>query len=251
MRAARKGQIAARYAMAAAFSLTAVLASGCVGERAFFISANYSQCVPGDAENAVGLSVGTLDTQGAPWIVSSGRGYLLYPELRNDMLASAGTDGEPERNRLILRRFEVDLDLGVLGQGVGVPAQLTSFAVPATGLIEPGGSLLVAGVPLVPAALVDILSRKQLPTGGGLITAKVQAVADHNGSDLKSLEFEYPIQICSGCLMVSNVAADCPPTQPAATSNACGHPQDDKVFCCANGATCYSQAELSALPAAP
>lgn len=244
MRAARKGQIAARYAMAAAFSLTAVLASGCVGERAFFISANYSQCVPSDTETAVGLSVGTLDLQGA-------RGYLFYPELRNDMLASAGTDGEPERNRLILRRFEVDLDLGVLGQGVGVPAQLTSFAVPATGLIEPGGALVVAGVPLVPAALVAILSGKQLPIGGGLITAKVQAVADHNGSDLKSLEFEYPIQVCSGCLMVSPVSADCPATQPAATSNSCGLPQDEKVFCCGNGATCYSQAELSALPAAP
>lgn len=245
MRAARKWRIAARCTMAAALSLAAVLASGCVGERAFFISSNYSQCVPAGTESAVGLSAGTLDLKGQ-------QGYLFYPELRNDMLATAQSDGEPERNRLILRRFEVDLDLGALGSNVGVPSQLTSFAVPATGLIEPGGALLVAGVPLVPAALATILAGKQLPIGGGLITAKVQAVADHNGSDLKSLEFEYPIQVCSGCLMSVDPAAACPSIRPAAaTSNSCGLPQDDKVFCCndpALGQRCYTQEELNALP---
>ncbi|MCK5799926.1 MAG: hypothetical protein KAI47_22200, partial [Deltaproteobacteria bacterium] len=88
--------------------------TGCVEERSFFITTNLSQCAKStDGEGGSGgLAFGVLD------ISPSGTqlGYVFYPELQNDMVSSSSGDQEPERNRLLLRRFEVELDLGTLGE---------------------------------------------------------------------------------------------------------------------------------------
>jgi hypothetical protein len=250
---------AARTWLLATALVSLATLSGCVDERAFLITQNTSPCVTQQTTAGGGVTAllsGVLD------ISSRGtrQGYFFSPTVVNAMLPSEDVDGEPERNRLRLKRFDVELNLGELGKRNNIPSQLTSFSTLVSAVIEPAGTAEIQNVKILPDAMLPFITT--LPPGGrDLIVATIQAVADHNGSELKSIEFEYPIEICDGCLVFPLGKDDgfCPTEKPYGVSlpfNECGLAQDQPTTCClqkSGGLTfgrCFTETDLDALPTA-
>mgnify|MGYP001825943600 CR=1 FL=1 len=195
-------------------AVVAVLASGCVDERAFYISEIRSPCLTGMVSN------GLLDVAGK-------EGYRISAIIMNDLLSSTGTDQQPERSRLAVRKFMIKIDLGQAG-AANAPSELTDFEIPVSGTITPGGTAEIGYFPVVPAALVAYLN---FPSGHRpMIVATIQVEAEQNGSTVESAEYSFPIELCSGCL-VRDVGG-CPTEDDTYTTNSCGLPQDEPVTCC-------------------
>lgn len=230
------GRIGVLAIVAGASILSSV---GCVGQRNFYISGNLSPCANADELKGTGSGSGssssTLVLSSGVLDISAGQGYRLYPQLVNELPKSANADKQPERNRLFLKRFEVDLDLGQLGGG-NVPSALTSFDLPNAATIEPGGKLR-AVIKIIPDQLVAMLT---IPSNvRPIVIANIRAIAEHGATDIESREFRYAVELCKGCLIQD--IGDCSKLsgqsstqkdQLAQAANACGHPQDDRTVCC-------------------
>ncbi len=154
--------------------------------------------------------------------------YLFFPLIENN-LSGGGLASDP--NQIQLTGF--DVDIGTIGPTTAAAAQvlasadpaLLHFQVPWSGGVSSGGGQLSAAVNAVPVALA-----MQLASSGGLDTSpaltlnlKIQARGTTNsGRSLVSDPFNFPVQVCNGCL-IANVAP-CPyrpvnarqPVQPGA-----------------------------------
>ena len=232
----RSRQMSTKRTIAATLTLgLAVLATGCIDEaRVFYIRQNQ---VP-----STGCQVATATTVYNPMgqlDVAVGMGYMLYPLLENALTSSASGDGEPERNALTLKGFDVEIDLQGMENAGGmgsVDADKLKFWVPASGYLPPGGKL--AGIiKVIPDWLADIMSRgpikPQKPPGGWpVVYVIVTAVAAKTGSEVESSTFVYPIEICNECLVDKRKV--CPDTDKDKTvlANYCGLPQDSAITCC-------------------
>lgn len=223
-------KVAVVWLIAAVGSLTA-----CVDERSFTIVQNQvpeEGCMIPGVEGDVYRPAGVLDVQGR-------MGYRLFPLVRNDLPSSVAVDGQPERNTLYMRRFEVELELGDADPG-GVPAELTTFDVPTSASLAPVQTRSSA-VKIIKEELLDMLqvSKDFRPT----VLAKVQAVAEHAGTDIKSTTLVYPVEICDGCLVTVLSACPGPDDEVDIPANPCGLAQDQAVACCndpARGFVCLS-----------
>ncbi|MBW2733491.1 MAG: hypothetical protein JRH20_13980 [Deltaproteobacteria bacterium] len=214
--------------------------TACVDERAFFVTGNASEC--SETAGTVNLAGGVLDVNG-------GYPYFFFPSVRNDLVPTQSEDGEPERNILNIEGFEVNLMMP--SEFGAVDSSLTETFSYASGIVEPGGTASFTNVPILSAELVQQLS---FPDNvQPVIVAKIRAQASHNGSTLKSVEYNYPIRLCRGCLIAD--LGDCPSTRPVGVvTNACGFPQDAPVVCCNQAVSgvkvCLDTAQLAALPLA-
>lgn len=160
--------------------------------------------------------------------------YFFFPLLENN-LTSTGTN---DPNQIQMTGF--DVDISTVGPTTPAAAQvlanadpaLLHFQVPWSGGISSNGGQLSASVQAIPVALA-----MQLASMGGLGTSpdltlnlKIQARGMTNsGRSLVSDPFNFPVQVCNGCL-VGNVAP-CP-YKPANAGNACNPAQDEIVDCC-------------------
>lgn len=225
-----------------ALLLAASTLGGCVDERAFYMTLAASACDSSGRTPARGI----LDVNGKV-------GYRIYPNLQNDLTATAGS--QPERNRLVLRRFEVDIDVSGLGPDAAARVRAQSplsFDLEATAVIQPASSVSLSGVPIIADSLIASL---EFPTNISpvVIVSKIRAVADHNGAEIKSVELSFPVELCRGCLITDlGACADLKqPSQGASVTNECGLPQDTRVGCCDTTAPtprCLTKDEISALP---
>ena len=196
--------------------------SGCIDDyRSFFIRQNQvpsSGCV-------LNTTTTTFNTRGRLDVLMK-TGYWLFPLIENHMGVTKSGDGDPERNTLIMRGFEIELDMQEIP---GAYANfLTDRFEPISGYLPPG-SKMSAAVKIIPDELVQTLNipRNYTP----VIMATVRAVATQNGSTKRSSAFVFPVEICNRCLV------DFRETCPAATdktikTNVCGYPQDLPVTCC-------------------
>jgi hypothetical protein len=221
--------------------------SGCVDERSFYMTTAVSPCVSDGLERVRG----TLDVRG-------GQGYAVPLTMTNQLLPTA-IDGEPERNRLVLKRFEVDLDLSILNNLNSsetldsIAAGHRSFDVLATAAINPSASVTINGVPVIPTGLVRNLKYPS-ELEEFVILVKIRAVAEHNGAELKSAEFEYPVLLCRGCLVTDlGKCSGIGSAQANAVTNNCGLPQESRVACCdldSSNPVCLNKDDLAALTGA-
>ena len=202
---------------------TTAMGAGCVeDDRTFFIRQNQvpaTACVVA-ATTTIYNPRGTLD-------VSAKAGYWLYPLMENNLKPSTSSDGQPERNTLHLRGFEVEIDLGQIpGE---YPKDLLNFYDPTSGYIAPGSK--VAGkVKVIPDRLVQLLN---IPKGiKTLVMVSVRAVAKRSGSDQESSTFIYPIDLCNGCLVDMRNTCPDPKKDTTILTNYCGTPQDEPITCC-------------------
>lgn len=192
---------------------------------------------------------GTLDVS----IVQPGFGtaYELFPLIENNLPAAANNGKDP--NQIQLTGF--DVDISVLGTTTAAAAQvmqsastsLLHYRVPWSGGISSGGGQLSAAVSVVPVDLAEALA-----TNGGLsaspsltLNVRVQALGTTvNGTSMTSDPFNYPLQVCSGCL-VGNVGP-CPfKNAPANAGNTCNPAQDDVVDCCTDNGALICPATVS------
>lgn len=215
---------------------TSAMSTGCVeDDRTFFIRQNQIPLTACQTTTTTSLynPRGTLD-------VSAKLGYWLFPLMENNLKPSASVDGQPERNSLHLRGYEVEIDLGQIpGE---YPGDLLKFYDPTTGDINPG-SKLDGKVKVIPDRLVQMLN---IPKGlKPLVMVSIRAIAKRSGSDQESSTFIYPIDLCNGCLV--DMRNSCPDTKTDKTilTNYCGTPQDSPVTCCAKAGIidCYETAK--------
>ncbi len=241
-----------KTAIALALLLSAVVGTGCVDEaRIFYIRQNQvptSGCKVAPT-TAIYNPMGVLD-------VSVNMGYWLYPLLENALTATSTGDGEPERNALIVKGFEIQLDLQGMEKtkGWGVDTDRLKFWLPASGYLTPGGKL-TGRIKVVPDWLAKQMGAQNggpvkaqaQPGGWPVIYAVVTAVAAKTGSEVDSAVFVYPIEICNGCLVdkrskcVEDLTKD-----KTVLYNYCGLPQDLPVTCCPNkkAFACYQSSSL-------
>jgi hypothetical protein len=184
-------------------------------------------------EETVYQGSGTLDVS----IVRSDfhSAYLFFPLIENN-LPGTGTPNDP--NQIHVTAFDVDITtIGSATPGAqqvmsSADPALLHFQVPWSGGVSSNGGHISAAVEAVPVDLaVQLASAGGLGSGPGLrLNLKVAARGTTNsGRSLVSDPFDYPIEVCNGCL-VGNVAP-CP-YKPANTGNPCNPAQDDVVDCC-------------------
>jgi hypothetical protein len=206
--------------------------SGCVDDnRMFFIRQNQapgSSCTVDTSASAAALWGGIFDLK-AP-----GFDYLMNPLVENQMLSTVG-DKQPERNRLHMLRFDIELEL----EGAG---SLGESSHDVAGVIDPNGTAVFAGVPVIPA---QVASQLQLQPGQQrLLRVKLRAIADRSGDDMESAEFIFPVTLCNECIV--DWKDQCPASDSTedVLTNACGLPQDSPVTCCRtadNAVACLSK----------
>ena len=170
--------------------------------------------------------------------VSVGQGYWLYPLMENALTSTTTGDGEPERNALTLKGYEVELDLQGMEKTAGwnVKQEQLKFWLPASGYLGPGGKLAGAARVIpdwLAAKMAGPVKAQAQPGGWPVIYAIVTAVAAKTGSEVESAVFVYPIEICNGCLVDKRTSCPADPSKDKnLLSNYCGLPQDTPVTCC-------------------
>lgn len=224
-------------ALSGAFVLVALTLAGCGRVPGQFEILNDQIPVPGPicmipTDTTVYMGEGMLDVS----IVQAGfpSAYLFFPLIENN-LPSTGTANDP--NQVQISAFDVDIStvgnatpgaLQVMNDNQG----LLHFRVPWSGGVSSGGGKISAAVEAVPVSLA-----LQLAGAGGLgvspgltLNLRVQAVGTTNsGRSLTSDPFNFPVEVCNGCL-VGNVAP-CP-YRPSNAGNSCNPAQDLTVDCC-------------------
>lgn len=202
--------------------------SGFVGcaqdENGFFIQQNQ---VPTDTceittDEKIYRSEGRLD-------VAAGKGYYIYPLLRNYYVSTSAKDGQPEKNNIHLRRYQVELDLSQLaGQyDPQAAAPYVNFTTFTSGMVQPSGGSTASRIKAISDELVKIL---KIPEGvKPIVFVKLRAYGTRSDEEVESGEFVYPVTLCNKCF-VTMLSAPPAADQPI-TSNPCGLPQDGYTTC--------------------
>jgi hypothetical protein len=211
-------------------AIAAPTGNGCVqAESPFFIrSAKVLSCETTTADSD-DLAAGVMD-------VRYSCNYTAFLELGNQLVRRGDPDKlQTETSRISVTSFDVEV-LGVDG------AQLSAFSLPATGFVDPGNGT-EPGYGLSGTTLVDgkgaLGARAQLQANqGGFITARLVAYGRTLGGDgVKTRPFDFPINVCDGCLCSVPADDDC--VMAADTPKAaCFIPQDAPFDCRFIGADC-------------
>ncbi|HXJ21542.1 MAG TPA: hypothetical protein VMT03_15060 [Polyangia bacterium] len=177
--------------------------------------------------------------------------YLLFPLIENNLPGGPSAGHDP--NQIQMTGFDVDLSVIGTASAAALTVMQTAdpsllhYRVPWSGGISSGGGQVAALVSVVPVELAA-----ELATNGGLgtspsltLNARVQALGTTtNGTSMTSDPFNYPIEVCSGCL-IGNLGP-CPyKTTPTNLGNVCNPAQDAVVDCCTDNGTLICPAVVS------
>lgn len=174
--------------------------------------------------------------------VSLGKGYRLFPLLRND-LPTKKPAGEitdrPDPNMLDMRRFDVEVQLA----DAAISPDRLEFSQKTSGVLLPDDRR-ASIVEILPGDLARELQASSIEE----LTVKVTAIAETGlKNPLRSIPFIYPLRLCNGCLVtVIDNCADAVDIAAGVSGNVCGIPQDGPLLCCndANrGTVCFATDE--------
>lgn len=213
-------------------------------------------CVDGNADSAFSIlhvvpaETGCVFSTGGDAILPAGTidvaapgGYLLAPEIRNDLILG---DAEAEITKTIFltgAKVEIDFYDTALFSAAEVSAfeteGLTRFLSPFGASLPPDGATAVIPFEAIPVELIRAIGDK-LPqrTEGGppprtTLDLHVRMVGTRGGSDVESNVFRYPVQVCDGCLIsVLGQCATLPTTTPVRPGGFCQLGQDGVQDCC-------------------
>lgn len=162
--------------------------------------------------------------------------YFVFPLIENNLPPSAGNSIDP--NQIQLSGFNIDIGtIGVVPDSVSTVLQgssLLHYQTAWSGGIDSGGGKISASVEAFPVALAQ-----QLAASGSFGTEpsvvfnlKIQALGTTNsGRSLQSDPFDYPVEVCAGCL-ARNLGPCRSAATPANLGNGCNPAQDEPVDCC-------------------
>lgn len=171
---------------------------------------------------------------------SSLQGYVFTPVLQN-FSVDEGTGGSGQI--AILHGATVDIsfyDPDLFDDATVADFRtegLTHFRVPYSGMIEPGGTASMV-FEIVPADLLaEIQPLLDEPNERVLLNVGVSVDGAINSGSFETKVFNYPVEVCDGCL--GSVVADCSALPmdyvPTRTGGACNGLQDSVVECCQSG----------------
>ena len=176
--------------------------------------------IPTDSAGAF-LSRGIID-------VNSTGGYLFTPLVLSDA----------EANEVAARRFfaeGADVDIEFVGANIptvsgGLESSI-SFRTLISGSIDASATSTFAFEIVSPALLADLVD-DVTPTNPVQLVASVKLVGNLEGNDVESNTFNYPVEVCSGCL--TNVIGACEGLEETDISSggACNPAQDGITDCC-------------------
>jgi hypothetical protein len=197
-------------------------------------------CTVPKAPTSIHRSSGTLDLALPD---GSAPAYYLPVAVANN-LDSSGSTPATEMNNLTLTHFTVELSAPNVDWPRACPATFDTLAV--TDLLGPGTT---AGISL--NVITPSHAQCLLPYVTGtplLVTATIWAKGRHGGTNITSLPFVYPIEVCAGCLQQGYSDPTLKPYQYPAAPPLCsaltganpyaGDPcfppgQDAQILCCA------------------
>ena len=173
--------------------------------------------------------------------------YLMFPLVINNLSPSAGSG--PDGNEIDVKSFAVDIGTSkqsylppkvqslfdTLNQNPGSSDYaLLHYSLPWAVTISSGGGLAATAVDAFPVEL----AQRVLATGdvnasstSMLINIRVRVFGSTNTQDMESDPFDYPVYVCDGCLVASNLSCPVMGTLPS-PGNPCNIAQDDPVDCC-------------------
>jgi hypothetical protein len=202
---------------------------------------------------------GTVDLA----LVSAGAesAYFMFPLVINN-LPGSGPEG-PDANEIDVHSFAVDIGtskqsylppsvaslFGTLNEHPGSSDYaLLHYSLPWAVTISSAGGLAATFVNAFPVPL----AQRVLATGdvgisssSMVVNVRVRVFGTTNTQDMESDPFDYPINVCNGCLI--HALLPCPFTSPPSfTGNACNLAQDSLVDCCSLNGSLVCPAIVSA-----
>jgi hypothetical protein len=209
----------------------AMLASGCTDAgTSFFIVQNQVPepgCVIPSTLTANFLSRGRIE-------VAADAGYLFTPVVQSQVTDSA--TGQATRILFVegadvTLRFQNGLysesEISALNQN-----GLSNFRQAFSGSLFPGGTTSF-GFEIIPQAMLDGLGGKLGAGETTVVTAEVVMFARLDGGTVEAEPFNYPVEVCDGCLLADRGAcAELSPDFVASTGGTCQTLQDFPLDCC-------------------
>ncbi len=213
---------------ALALSLGACTAGN--GDEAILVTKNVT---PGDgctftsSASEPGLFHGTISSL-------SDRSYRLHPQMQSRI---SGVEGRDEQRTIITKGAHVDISFANPADQVG-DASLLHFDSLFSAPVFPNGGITDGAFDIVPADLIKAIRDAKGTASFRLeLIVKVVVYGDMSGSDVTSQEYQYPVTVCSDCV-VNVLAEKCPVTEALTNlGNPCNPFQDGMVDCCMTDAT--------------
>ncbi len=208
---------------ALALSLGACTAGN--GDEAILVTKNVTPgvgCTFVSATSEASLSHGMISAL-------SDRSYRLHPQLQSRI---SGDQAHNEQRTIITNGAHVDIAFADASEKVGADALLhfdSLFSTP----VYPNGGITDGAADIVPADLIKaIKDAKGTAAFRTELIVKVVVFGDMSGTDVTSQEFQYPVTVCSDCV-VNVLPAACPATVALVNpGNPCNPYQDGTVDCC-------------------
>jgi hypothetical protein len=223
-----------------------IMAPACAdNESSLFIRAVQvpdDMCVfPAPGNDDVGLLNGRLDVRL--------RSTYVAAMIVGNQLVRRGDEEQIRTETSRIHLYAADVTVLDSGQAAiqRADGSEASFEVPVTGFVDPGSGS-EPGYGTASALFIDSATADQLRAQIGaqgvadIIVSVILRGRTLGGSELESGEFQFPIQVCDGCLLTASVADD--PASPARDCDnvmdlddnlLCAPGQDDPVDCCRLG----------------
>jgi hypothetical protein len=228
-------------------SLTTALALvGCADNGDEGMTVINNTAVSGDSCSLSGDPAQPFKSHGEIFALSPA-GYTLTPLISSRIRADTSggmsmTPPDPLQRTIFLKGADVTLTLKAVSietNGAFTVTQpdslLGQFSVLFSGSLPPSGSVNV-GFEVITAAML----RQVVQTSGvnlstsdlqAEVLAEVEVIGDLGGDEVRSNSFNYPISVCTDCVI--NYLGDCPATGTR-TGNPCNIYQDGVVDCCSD-----------------
>ncbi len=219
-----------------ALVILAVAASGCTeGGRPLVILQNLAPeegCQFPAQAGADRITRGRIDVQAEG-------GYVFGALVQNN---AVGLSDNPGARLAAIEGADVELTLQEGFTPAGDPSADLSFTTNFGGAIEPDGGLASFGFIILTKQFMDtyLAPSPDLAPGALLeINARITIFGQMGGSNTESVPFNYPIEVCNGCMTVDvGACADLPADFQALEGGICNTLQDVPLECCDDGTVC-------------
>lgn len=192
------------------------------------------------AESGCEFSTGGDRFQASGLIQSnSSAGYLIAPEVRNDLSLADGEQVTPKTvfitgAQVVIKFYDDDLFDATVEETMARDG-VTRFVVPVAGSVEPNAGTAVIPFTAVPVELLRLIEEnlRAKNLSDTLLDVQLQIIGTRGGSAIESNLFRYPVEVCIDCV-VSNLGlcANLSGADTFGRGGACNPLQDGALDCC-------------------
>lgn len=216
-----------------AFSLVGCVAADGAGDEAIYISkavAANESCSFESSESEPFIGHGVISAfSPAP--------YLIFPQMKSRITT---VDASQQESKTIqIRGARVNLDFKDSAVGALVSSENKKFQTLFSGPLAPNSGSATDGIfELIPDGALAAIAAGKLP-GDDFeteVVGKIVVFGDLAGSEVTSQEFQFPVTICTNCVLgnvrTGGTFPPCPMAGGIRLGNACNPYQDGVVDCC-------------------